>query len=78
METTRSNRSRVQIIEIKGDNKIVIGSVKCHIQPSWKIDQLVKDIKLFIEKTSATIIQHMYREVTRVIDWMARMGHTSP
>ena len=56
METTRSDQSKVQIIEIEGDNKIVIRSVKCHIEPPWQIERLVKDIELFIEKTSATIM----------------------
>ena len=71
-------QARFMDIHIEGDNRILIQAVKGQIQIPWKIQVLVQDITIFLDRFNQVIINHIFRQGNSVADWLAKFRVSIP
>jgi len=61
-------------LQIEGDNRMVIQTVKVEIHIPWRIQMLVHDIRTMLSSFTSPTIQHVFREGNMASDWIAKLG----
>lgn len=61
-------------IEVGGDNKIAIQSIRGEIESPWRIN-IIKNAREFQKYCIRVKINHVFREGNRTADWIASAGH---
>lgn len=62
-------------LHIVGDNLLVINTVQVKWAPSRQIANIIKDIQHLLATFCHCNIQHIYKEVNKAIDWIAKVDH---
>ena len=68
-------RLGIKDIHIEGDNLLVINSLKGTWKPPWKLQNIIHDSKILLQRFDSAHINHIYREANRAADWIANVGH---
>ena len=55
-------------IIIEGDYDIVIQALKGTFHTPWQIAMIIEDVRLWLEKTNCTVINHIFQKVNQVAD----------
>jgi len=84
MAKGRALRNRIQatvvagyrMLDIKGDNLIVLGALQRKIETPWQIQHAIKEIQVMLSQAVYMEIKHIYREVNMVADWLSKYGHS--
>ena len=53
---------------------MLIQAVQGHIQESWEV--LIQDIHFYFQSCNHVIVNHIFRESNRAVDWLAKFGLT--
>jgi len=65
-------------IHIEEDSKIVIPAIQENIQLPWKLDFIIRDIKIFTSKVDQILFIILSGEANFANDWIASLGHSIP
>ena len=59
---------------LEGDSKNIIDCIKCIIQPSWTISNIIEGTHAIMDKFERVYVTHVYREANFMADWFANDG----
>ena len=62
-------------IEVKGDSKLVIGTILGKVKTPWRLLSIVSDIRGLSSYFDVIQFKHIYREPNFVADAIAKLGH---
>ena len=65
-------------IIVEGDSKILIDNINNKCSVPWKIQTLVRDIKILASKFHNIKFNHVWRETNFAADAVANLGHSIP
>ncbi|XP_059063997.1 uncharacterized protein LOC131856333 [Cryptomeria japonica] len=69
-----ANDIGIKHLEIEGDSKVIIDSIKGKASAGWKVEPIMRDIRQLLVKMEDFTIDHIFREGNRAADSMAAEG----
>ena len=63
------------MINIEGDNMIVIQALKGECNVSWQIAHIIDDVKVSLQHVIHVSINQTFREANMAADWLFKFGH---
>ncbi|XP_057823669.1 uncharacterized protein LOC131035913 [Cryptomeria japonica] len=69
-----ANNIGIKHLEIEGDSKVIIDSIKGKASAGWKVEPILRDIRQLLVKLEDFTIDHIFREGNRAADSMAAKG----
>ncbi|XP_057831440.1 uncharacterized protein LOC131042138 [Cryptomeria japonica] len=69
-----ANDIGIKHLEIEGDSKVIIDSIKGKALARWKVEPILRDIRQLLVKMEDFTIDHIFREGNRATDSMVAKG----
>ena len=64
------------MMDIKGDNMIIIQALQGKTETPWQICNVIRDIQVLLGHEGNVSIHHIYREANMAVDWLSKFGHS--
>ena len=65
-----------KMLDIEGDNLIIIGALQGMAETPWPIRNVIKDIQMMLSQDVYVKIQHIYQEANMATDWFSKCGYS--
>jgi len=65
-----------RMLDIEGDNMIIIGAVQGKTETPWQICNVIQDIQVLLSQKGNVSIHHIYKEANMTADWLSKFGHS--
>lgn len=59
---------------VEGDSMNVVNLIKGEVEPNWKHQAMINDVKLVLQSRDNAQVSHTYREGNKVVDRLANWG----